>query len=88
MSTRTVPSLPLAALVLLATPLLASAQQPVQSSEPVFAAAACIDSLDAHMMSVLATRQILNNIRFPTDGIFVANVSHVLGDGAKSWTPA
>jgi hypothetical protein len=59
MSTRTVPSPPLAALVLLATPLLASARQPAQSSKPVFAAAARIDSLDARTMSFLATRQTL-----------------------------
>ena len=65
MSTRTVPSLLLAALVLLATPLLSSAQQPVQGGELVFAAAARIDSLDPHTTSFLATRQIMNNIYDP-----------------------
>lgn len=59
---------------LLATPLLASAQQPVQGGDLVFAAAARIDSLDPHTTCFLATRQILNNIRFPTHKIFVADV--------------
>jgi ABC-type oligopeptide transport system substrate-binding subunit len=72
MSIKSIPFLLITAL--LATPLLASAQQPVEGGDLVFAAAARIDSLDPHTTSFRATRQILNNNRFLTDGIFVADL--------------